>query len=253
MNKFVLEKRASLFRAQCGLNDKECIRFSSILSHLNVITVFRPLSGAFAGMAIKVDNSEREKETYRFMMVNSEHSLGKQHFTICHELYHLYIQENFEFKQCQTGVFDKSKDPQEYYADVFAAYLLMPETGIKSMIPDQELVKNKISIQTILKLEQYYSCSRMALLIRLKELQVIDRTCFDSYCQHPMKSAVKNGYPINLYRAANHNKVLGDYGSIANQLFEKEKISESHYMSLLYDLGMNSQEVEELFNGTLEE
>jgi len=251
MNKFVLEKKAAVFRTQCGLNDKECIRFSSLLSQLNVISVFKPLSGQFGGMAIKVSNPT--KLPYRFMMVNSDHSLGKQHFTICHELYHLFIQAEFKFQQCQTGLFDRSKDSEEYYADVFAAYLLMPETGIKSMIPDKELGKNKITIQTILKLEQYYSCSRTAMLIRLKELQIIDGTAYEKYRLGPVRSAVENGYPINLYHGGNKDKVIGDYGSLANQLFEKGKISESHYMNLLHDLGMNSNEVEALFNGSLEE
>ncbi len=251
MNKLILEKKASLFRTQWGLNDKEPIRFSSLLSQLNVITVFKPLSSPFAGMAVKV--AKNEGGCHRFMMVNSDHSLGKQHFTICHELYHLYIQEKFEYQRCQTGVFDKSKDTQEYYADVFAAYLLMPETGIKSMIPDQELVKNKISIQTVLKLEHYFSCSRIAMLYRLKELQIIDNSLLEIHKQKPMSSAVRNGYPINLYKEGNSDKVIGDYGSIANRLFEKEKISESHYISLLHDLGMNSQEVEVLFSGNLNE
>jgi len=251
MNKLILEKRAALFRTQYGLNDKEGIRFSGLLSQLNVITVFKPLSGSFAGMAIKVDRAEADP--LRFMMVNSVHTLGKQHFTICHELYHLFIQENFEFQRCQTGAFDKSKDTQEYYADVFAAYLLMPETGIKSMIPDQELVKNKITIQTILKLEHYFSCSRIAMLYRLKELQIIDSKVFDIHHQKPMSSAVRNGYPINLYEGGNSDKVIGDYGSLANQLYERGKISESHYISLLHDLGMNSVKVEELFNGILNE
>ena len=43
----------------------------------------------------------------------------------------------------------------------------MPDDGIISLIPDSELKKDKIVLSTILKVEQYFSCSRRALLYRL--------------------------------------------------------------------------------------
>ena len=62
------------------------------------------------------------------MLVNSNQSQGRQHFTIAHELYHLYIEENPTPHKCNPG--NGSKDPVEQCADMFASSLLMPETGI---------------------------------------------------------------------------------------------------------------------------
>ncbi len=55
------------------------------------------------------------------MLINTTQSLGKQHFTIGHGLYHLFIQENFSSQTCQTGMFNK-KEVEEYRADWFAAF-----------------------------------------------------------------------------------------------------------------------------------
>jgi Zn-dependent peptidase ImmA (M78 family) len=242
VNKLILEKKATEFRRVIGLGSEDCVRLKSALSKLNVITVFKPLSKNLSGMAMKIVTEEGEE--HRLMMVNSTNSLGRQHFTICHELYHLYIQQDFTFQYCQTGQFNKSKDSNEYYADVFAALFLMPELGIKELIPDNELGKNKITIQTILKIEQYFSCSRSALLYRLKELSIIDNVGYEKYNQNKIKSAVQNGFSVNLYRPGNDNLVLGGYGSLARKLFDDEKISETHYLNLLIELGMHPEEIE---------
>lgn len=247
MHSFVLEKKATEFRNIYGLGSNDSIRLKSLLYKLNVLTVFKPLNSNFSGMAIKVTNG-KEEETKRFILINSSKSLGAQHFTICHELYHLFIQRQFTSMVCTTGLFRKT-DGEEYNADLFAAYLLMPETAIKSIIPDDELGKNKISLKTILKIEQYFSCSRAALLVRLKQLGIIDGSHYDRFASNVKRSALEHGYSTDLYEPGNHNQVVGDYGTIARELFDKEKISESHYFSLLLDLGMNVDELEKLDNG----
>ena len=245
MNPLILEKKANDFRNSIGLSGNDSIRLKSLLYKLNVLTVFKPLSDGFSGMAIKVNNGE---ETKRFILVNSSTSLGHQHFTICHELYHLYVQDNFTFRVCTTGKFDK-KDGEEYNADLFASLLLIPETGVKALIPDIELGKDKISLKTILKIEQYFSCSRSALLYRLKTLEIITAKSYELYNKNIKRGAVEHGYTTDLYQDGNHDQVVGDYGTIARELFDTEKISESHYFSLLLDLGMNIEEIEKLDNG----
>lgn len=245
MNHLVLEKKANDFRNVLGIGGASCIQLNSLLYKLNVLTVFKPLSSGFSGMAVKVANGDDVK---RFILINSAHPKGKQNFTICHELYHLYIQENFTTAICTTGVFDR-KGGEEYNADVFASYLLLPENGIMSLIPDRELGSDRISLTTILKIEQYFGSSRAALLYRLKHLKIIDSEYYDLYSKNVKRGAVELGYTTDLYEEGNHNQVIGDYGSVARELYEKEKISESHYYSLLLDLGMNVEEIEKLNNG----
>jgi Zn-dependent peptidase ImmA (M78 family) len=245
MNQLILEKKANDFRNRFGFGSNDSIRLKSLLYKLDVLTVFKPLSAGFSGMALKVDKAGEVK---RFILINSNKTLGHQHFTICHELYHLFIQDNFHSMVCVAGEFSR-KDKEEYNADVFAAHLLLPENGIKSLIPDEELAKDKIRLGTVIKIEQYFSCSRAALLYRLKELGIISSKKWDELCVHVKRSAIKFGYSTVIYENGNHHEVIGDYGSLARDLFDKELISESHYYSLLLDLGMNSDELEKLENG----
>ena len=244
MISLIIEKKASEFRNQNGIGANDSIRFKSLLSKLNVLTVYKSLNSSFSGMAIKIKDGNDVK---RFILVNSQKSRGSQHFTICHELYHLFIQEEFTSMTCNTGTFSKT-DKEELNADLFASYLLLPESGLKVLIPDNELGKNKILLKTILKIEQYFSCSRSALLYRLKQLNIIDSSIYDIYKDNVKRSALEFGYSIDLYESGNHNQVVGDYGSIARDLFEKEIISESNYFTLLLDLGMNVEEIEKIGN-----
>ncbi|PWD98775.1 ImmA/IrrE family metallo-endopeptidase [Marinilabilia rubra] len=229
---YKIEKEASEFRAKYGFANFDPIRLKSLLLKLNVITLFKPLSENFSGMAVKVENA-------RFMLINSNHSLGRQHFSISHELYHLFIQENFTPHHCSAGSFNR-KDSTEYQADLFAAHLLMPKEGIISLIPDHELGKDKISLETILKVEHYFSCSRKALLIRFKELGLISSKTIDNFKSDIILSARKHGYYDSLYRPGNKDVVIGDFGSLAKRLFDKEKISEGHYLELMNSIGFDA-------------
>ncbi len=236
-----IELKAIDFRQQNGFSSTEPVHLKSLLLKKNVLSVFRPLSNDFSGMAIKIGNN-------LFMMVNAEQSQGKQHFTIAHELYHLCIQDNFTSQQCKTGSFD-TKDIEEYKADLFAAFFLLPTEGVKKMIPTEELGRSaEISIQTILKIEQFYSVSRSALLYRLKSLGFINSATYDKYSKDVIKSAAYFGYPVALYKKAASQSVIGDYGVIAQQLFSSSEISESHFYELMDAIGVNPLE-EETDNG----
>lgn len=79
----IISKKAIEFRQENGLSATEPVLLKSILLSNNVLVLFKPLSSNFSGMAIKSGEN-------RFILVNSSHSLGKQHFTIAHELYHLF-------------------------------------------------------------------------------------------------------------------------------------------------------------------
>lgn len=245
MNNIAIEKEAISFRQKNGLGANDPIRLKSVLTNLDVITVYKPLGSDFSGMALKV---QKEENITRFILINSKHSLGKQHFTICHELYHLFIQKVFNSMVCQTGRFDK-KDKEEFNADYFASVLLLPESGVKALIPDNELVKDTISLKTILKIENYYSSSRSALLYRLTELGIITKSFSENFKTNIKYWALKHGYNTNLYTSGNDNIVLGNYGELAYELYEKEKISETYYYSLLKDLGLTNEELQIIING----
>lgn len=246
MNELLLEKEANAFRQMNGLASNEPIRLKSLLQKLNVVTIFSTLSSDFSGMALKVQMNE---QTDRFMLVNSSQSVGKQHFTICHELYHLFVQQSFTSQVCRTGLFDKKADPEEYNADLFSSYLLLPKDGLIENIPNEELDNKKLTLSTILSLEHYYSCSRRALLYRLKKLLLIKSEEYDVFTVDIKRGALEYGFQTDLYEPGNDGVIIGDYGLLAKELYDKDKISQSHYYTLLTDLGIDLTKLDESTNG----
>jgi len=237
-----LELLAQEFRKKNGLSSTEPLKIKSLLQKTNVLTLYKPLSSGFSGMSIKVDTPE---ECFRFMLINSDHAVGKQHFTICHELYHLYYQKDFKAAISCTGLFDKKGNPEEYKADVFASYLLLPEMGIWEMIPENERGKNKIKISSILALEHFYGCSHSAMLFRLLNMNIIDDAQKDLLSGGIMSLARKFGYTTSLYEPDNEGEVIGDYGMLANKAWEEGIVSESAYYGLLKDLGVDISKLDD--------
>jgi Zn-dependent peptidase ImmA (M78 family) len=240
MNKQIslsLETEAQRFRERNGLSATEPIRLKSILQKQKILTVYRPLSTDCSGMSIKMETANGYN---LYMLVNSAHSIGRQHFTICHELYHLFIQQSYTSSKSSAGKFDKQGDPEEYKADVFASYLLLPVLGVQEMIPAKELKKNAILLTTILAIEQTYSCSRSALLFRLKQMGLIDNSRYDFYSTDIKKNALQRGYSTKLYERGNDGEVVGDYGTLAYKAWEKGLIQESVYLSFMKDLGVDT-------------
>lgn len=237
-----LELLAQEFRQRNGLSSTEPLKIKSLLQKTNVLTLYKPLSNGFSGMSIKIDTPEK---CYRFMLINCEHPIGKQHFTVCHEFYHLYFQKDFKASVSCTGKFDKKGNPEEYNADIFASYLLLPEMGVWEMIPGDERGKNKIKIGTIIAIEQFYGCSHSALLFRLLNMELIDRAHKEQLSVGIMALARKFGYNTSLYEKGNENEVIGDYGTLANKAWEEGVVSESAYYSLLKDLGIDISKLDD--------
>lgn len=231
-NKFVIEKQVSTFRTENGLGSAEPVNFRSLLLKLNILTIFRPLSENFSGMCLK------DKSNHRFMLVNSNNSLGRQHFTIAHELYHLFIEAKPTPHKCNPG--NAGQNPAERDADMFASHLLMPATGIFQLISEDELNRHDVNMASIVKLEQYFSVSRTALLYRLLNLEIIKKPKYYDLINAGVKSSAKSfGYDTALYEPANEGLVIGDFGKKARNLFESGRISEGHYVELLHKINVD--------------
>jgi Zn-dependent peptidase ImmA (M78 family) len=123
---------------------------------------------------------------------------------------------------------------QERNADLFASSLLMPREGVLMLIPKQEISMRKISLPTILKLEQYFSVSRTSMLYRLNDLELMSKQQVEDYKYYsPKETAKQYGYDTALYEPGNENLIIGDYGVKARELFEREIISEGEYMEAM--------------------
>lgn len=228
-----VESQASRFRQFAGLSDSEAVNLRSLLLKLNVLTLFRPMSDSFSGMSLKGNGR-------LFMLINSNQPRCRQHFTICHELYHLFIEDNPVPHRCQEG---GKKNESEQCADAFALMFLMPADAVRQMIPEDELKQGKVSLATALKLGQYFGASHVAVLNRLSDLKLISRNEREQLSVISVKRACReHGYDTSLYESGNEGRVIGDFGEKARKLFEADKISEGHYLELLHKIGIDGSE-----------
>ena len=163
------------------------------------------------------------------MMVNSNSTRGRQHFTIAHELYHLFYDESPVPHMCRETISEVERN-----ANLFASALLLPREGLLSMLSPKEVSNRDIDLSTILKMEQLFEVSRINLLVRLKECNLISKAQFEEIKSIPVKkSAMEYGYDLSLYNPGNEGVVISDFGEKARILFERGKISEGHYLELL--------------------
>ena len=228
-----VEREVSRFRHSKGLSDTEAVNLKSLLLKLNVLTVFRPLSESFSGMSLKGNGK-------CFMLVNANQPRCRQHFTIAHELYHLFVEENPTTHACNK---DGRKSESEQCADAFAQMFLMPADGVRQIIPSDELKNGIITLATVLKLGHYFGVSHSAVINRLSDMGLINRKEREALASVQVKRASREyGYDTALYETGNCGLVIGDFGEKARRLFEADKISEGHYLELLHKIGIDGNE-----------
>lgn len=216
------ELLAQKFRLEAGMGMTEPVNVKTVLRRFRVLTMYRPLSENSYGISIKTDGA-------MFMMVNSNSTRGRQHFTVAHELYHLFYDENPEPHVCGGTSNGVEKD-----ANLFASALLMPREGLLREISEQELRRHNVSLATVLRLEQLFGVSRMSLLLRLKDIGVITEQVLTELNKVGTKESAKAfGYDTLLYESGNEGVVIGDFGEKARRLFDEGRISEGHYVELL--------------------
>lgn len=222
------ETLAAKFRYDNGLSQSEPINAKTLIRKLNITLVYRPLSESSYGISCESATGKK------FMLINSQSTRGRQHFTIAHELYHLYYDENPVPHMCCGG----PATGEEKNANRFASALLMPREGVLSCISGEEIAAHDVDIATVLRMEQLFGVSRSTLLIRLKDLGLITAVRYEALGRLPVKETAREwGYDSALYEPGNDGVVIGDFGEKARRLFESGKISEGHYnelMNMLY-------------------
>ena len=219
------EHLALKFRMDVGLSSREPVGVKTLIRKLGILIMYRPLSPTFWGLSTGTADGR-----YKFILVNSNSTRGRQHFTVAHELYHLfYDNDPRPHFSCHPG-----KEQPEVMADAFAAALLMPYEGIMENIPAGEIKSRRISLGTILRMEQFYGVSHQSMTLRMKDLELITPYDCNRYNSVPISVLARDyGLDTALYEPGNENLTIGDMGMKARVLFEEEKISEGHYIEIL--------------------
>jgi Zn-dependent peptidase ImmA (M78 family) len=245
--KIDLNSDAQSLRKKFGADGHSPIEiFSLVASESDITLIFIPLNKEISGMCVKSNE-------IRIIAVNSRMTDGRQRFTIAHELYHLYIQNEIGNFVCGMDM-NHSKDLIEREADRFASYFIAPHEALREFVKSiLEIRKGNLFIEDVVQIEQKFKLSRQATLCRL-----IDEGFLNTLQAEEMKISVKTsaanaGFDTSLYEPSKEDKqhlTLGRYVSLAKKLLETDKISEGKFRELMIqafrsDLIFEPEEFEE--------
>jgi Zn-dependent peptidase ImmA (M78 family) len=229
-----LNHNALLLRRKFGEDQNSPIDIFSLVNGYQGITlILHPMKNNISGMSGRID----KKDAY--IAINSQHTYGRQRFTLAHELYHLYFQEKFNAVICGTDL-EGNRDEEEMNADSFASYFLAPYDALKLFITENLGINHRqpLEVGDIVRIEQHFGMSRQATLVRLRWDNYILQQNYEELKQNVKSSARRLGYDAILYSPLPIDKqyfTSGRYITLAEELKEKEYISKGKYDELLLD------------------
>ncbi|MBO4691146.1 MAG: ImmA/IrrE family metallo-endopeptidase [Bacteroidales bacterium] len=226
---YIIESEANELRFQFSIDVQSPVDVEALLQKKGILSVFTSMSENFSGMCLKSMGGENN-----FILINSNQPLGRQYFTIAHELYHVYCQKPQEFKVHSCQIL-KSDSPVENHANVFASYFLMPTMGVADMLNKMKCNKHNVTAAHIISLCNYFRVSYKAMLVRVNKLLNIDKKLYNSLLLVQPTAAAKE-YSLNyeiFEKPKVKNMVIGDYYSKAQSLYNSNKISNGHLIELL--------------------
>lgn len=229
-NHLQLNSEARELRNLLGITDDSPIDLFALVQTLeNVTMIMHPMSSMLSGICLK-------KSDQSFIVINSLLSYGRQRFTLAHELYHLFFQQNKVTTVCLTDLSGK-KSEEEKEADIFASYVMIPYDALQ-MYAKKNFADEKININQIVQLEQKYGMSRRALLWRLVNQGLLAKSDINEFSSGVIVSALRLGYDDSLYRPSDLSKQYYTYGELVRKVIklnELDLLSQSKFDEILLD------------------
>jgi len=226
--------QANELRKRFGEDLSSPIDVFAILQSQEALTlVFYPFSNHISGMCIRTRSGDQ------LVAINSTRTVGRQRFTAAHELYHLFVQDEITTVICGTDI-GGGKDDEEKNADTFASYFLAPNDALRSFIEKNLLkgARRSITLEDVVRIEQYFRMSRQATLYRLVGESWITLDFANTLKQDIIASARRLGFGDELYSSTPDSRqyfTTGSYIELAEQLDESGVISNGKYEELLLD------------------
>ena len=224
--------KAELLRKKLGEDSNSPVDIISLSQGINKLTlVFYPLGNNISGMCIK------GRDGICTIAINSLMTMGRQSFSLAHELYHLFYDDNMK-AICSKKI--GSGDYTERKADVFAAYFLMPRAALAYKKEEMKPNKNdRLDLSDIVKIEQYFRVSHQAVLYQLLNCGYINHDDLESFLGISVRRQAESlGFSSDLYLPLSQNKQSRSYGYYiyqAEQLLNKGIISHGKYEELMLD------------------
>lgn len=229
MSKYDLSMEANFIRKKLGEDTSSPIDVFACTNRIeNLTVILNELGENISGLTHKGKKSA-------IIAINSGMTLGRQRFSMAHELYHLFIDETVGTIVCSGTIADASDN--EKRADSFAAAFLMPKDGVYDFIKNHLGCNDRLKAEDVVKLEQYFQVSHSAMLIRLKDLKFISQQELQLFSDNAINQAVQLNYSQDLYRPTGKKETYGYHIALARSLYENERISYGRLKEILLDAG----------------
>lgn len=224
-NYLELSEKANMCRKSWGIDEFIPLDiFRVVLEKVDNVTIcFFNTEDNLSGSSIKIKDQN-------IIFINSQHSLGRQRFTLAHEIYHLKYDD--QFGVCDL---DHGNDLIEEQADKFASALLMSNGALRNYEIENNITE--WDLDKIIQVEQYFQISHKAMLRKLTDLGRISEETAEEYLPSIKFNAQLRGYDLKLYEpySKDDNLILGNYVNMVKKAYDNKLIGKSKKDELLID------------------
>ena len=151
---------------------------------LNILQVVRTsvFKKGYLVLELSLADEEIGALSYRgdalgYIVLNTSLPKINVNFALCHELYHVFYQENGFKPRVEFSNAHYYEYESEFAANLFAGMILMPEVSFRFMYKRFKTDSEGNEFDTILRLMNYYQVPYMAVLIRCYELDLPESNC----------------------------------------------------------------------------
>lgn len=217
--------KAELLRKSWDIDNSAPLNIIPLaLSNIDNLTiVWFPMIDELSGCCAKTDKDN-------VICINSKHSKGRQNFTLAHELYHLLYEDFKDSFVCNLN----SKEESEKNANKFASSFLIPNIALYGFINRNNI--SKWNLNDIIKCEQYFQISHMAMLCKLRCEKLISYEEFLKFRYGVKKVAWDLGFDLSLYEPTRQSYCLGKIIPLSNLAYDNKKISGGKYDEILLNI-----------------
>lgn len=160
------ERLASTMRTNLGLSDEPLLDLGALAERLGVVTYSLALDGADDGGCIELTGVDEQR--IGVAVINGSQDPGRRRWTLAHELGHFLVGDAYAA--------DHPAGEIEKYLHSFAAYLLMPRTGVQKVFRE---TSGRGERTVALTLSARYQTSWTAACGQLRNLGLLSYASFE--------------------------------------------------------------------------
>lgn len=219
-------KKVKSFRSQFNLDDK--LITIDMLENLNddLIVLKFPNNLKVSGACMEKKDIDK---VYKCIYINTNEIVGRNIFTFCHELYHIYYEKS-QIGLCVEDL--RYKDPIERRAEMFASNLLIPRYKLLLDLKNMGLNSDKeVKRQNIFELQIKYNVSFQAIVYVLEDIKKINKYKEFSNYVPQIPQGIKMYYTKSKWNELSN--LSEDYGLVLNSIKPRYEIPENFKQNLI--------------------